>query len=148
MSGSHFVKQAKEHWRAASIPASPSTVSISWKKIQKANLFTNKMKMVNDAEAKLAVLCDRVLQEEAERRSNAPLRVMSRASTASSGAGPSGVTKKKVIKSVHHPAGEYMRPAFHGQRLSPRLNPKVGGSGSKPEHAMVLRESPLRQPNL
>ena len=34
-----------------SIPASPSTVSISWKKIQKANLFTNKMKMVNDAEA-------------------------------------------------------------------------------------------------
>ena len=28
MSGSHFVKQAKQHWRAASIPASPSTVSI------------------------------------------------------------------------------------------------------------------------
>ena len=42
------------------------------------------------------------------------------------------------------------RPKFTGQRLSPRLNPTVGGDGSKPSHTMVFdsddEAASLRQP--
>ena len=63
------------------------------------------------------------------------------------GAGPSGVTKtKRKVKAANLPGGEYERPAFVAARLSPGLNPRAGGSGSKSSHAMVLRESPARQP--
>ena len=104
-----------------------------------------------NAEAAIAVLRDRVLAEEHKARETAPIVTMMRVNT--SGAGPSGVIKKKkMIKSVNLPGGAYERPAFNGARLSPRLNPTVGGSGSKPTSAMVLRsggsgKAPMRQPS-
>ena len=57
-----------------------------------------------------------------------------------------------MIKSVNLPGGAYERPGFNGARLSPRLNPTVGGSGSKPTSAMVLRsggsgKAAIRQPS-
>ena len=59
-------------------------------------------------------------------------------------AGPSG--SKKTIYSQNIGAS-LPRPSFEGQRLSPRLNPAVGGSGSKSSHGIVLSDddSPVRK---
>ena len=54
-------------------------------------------------------------------------------------ASSSGVSSagKKILAS-NLPGGAYRRPAFESRRLSPRLNPEVGGSGSCTEHSIVL----------
>ena len=64
---------------------------------------------------------------------------------ASGSPGPSGVvkTRKTTIKSIAH-GGTYERPAFQGQRLSPRLNPTVGGDGTTSSHSIVPDATPIK----
>ena len=74
--------------------------------------------------------------------------MLSTGSGASSG-GSAGVTKRKTkIVAKNLPGGFYDRPAFEGQRQSPRLN-GGGGSGSKPSRAVITKDEddkPMRQP--
>ena len=77
------------------------------------------------------------MEMEAKRAANRAMVLQSRASSA---AGPSR-TRQQVIQSQ---AGAYTRPAFEAQRLSPRLNPEVGGSGSRSSRSIVVDHTPVR----
>ena len=148
-----FVTAGKEHFRADPQPRSPSTISLSWSKLQSADSFKNKFIMLDNAQQALDVLRGRVIEQVKERderllgrRSGAPTG--GSAPRSNDGAGASGAVKKTRIVAKSLPGGSYERPAFTGQRLSPRLHPDIGGSGSKESHAEVLHRdgSPMRQP--
>ena len=81
---------------------------------------------------------DEEMNKEAQREAN---RAAVFANRANSAAGPSR-TRQQVIQSS---VGTYTRPGFEGQRLSPRLNPEVGGSGSRSSRSIVVDHTPPRK---
>ena len=146
-----FVKGGKEHWRVIAKARSPSAVAISWTKISKAKKFSNKLKLLDQADVGLAVLRERVMFEEAQKKTTSGRAATRQTSLAfpvanSNGAGPSGVPPSKK-PSAH-------REKFDSRRLSPRLSAKNGGGdGSSSAHAMCFdvssdEESPVRKMKL
>ena len=105
--------------------------------------------MLDDALLVLNELRDRVISEQNEKERAANARggrqstLDESAPRAQSQAGPSW--SKQTIYSAHR--GEVQRPSFSPARLSPRLNPAVGGSGSKSSHAIVCGASPQLRPS-
>ena len=142
-----FVRAGKEHFRGPPAPRSPSTVSLSWSKLLKSESYENRLKMLAIAQSSLDELRDRVAAQHVEAEAAARARGGRQTTLTSivappraqSQAGPSG--SKKTLRTQR---GVVQRPTFEAQRLSPRLNPAVGGSGSKSSHSISIGDSPIR----